>query len=69
MAEDKHYFYFVSKFAQKNNSIFIVHVLLKSKHYVILFSFSKWPKNGTAFDAAQPEKTKYFVGPMLEKRV
>lgn len=46
MAEDKHYFYFVSKFAQKNNSIFIVHVLLKSKHYVILFSFSKWPKKG-----------------------
>lgn len=33
---DKQYFYFVSKFAQKNNSMFIVHVLLKSKHYVIL---------------------------------
>lgn len=49
---DKHYFYFVSKFAQKNNSMFIIHVLLKSKHYLILFSFSKWPKNGTAFDAA-----------------
>lgn len=62
---DKQYFYFVSKFAQKNNSMFIVHVLLKSKHYVILlFKMAK-----KAFEAAQPEKTKrLFFWPNVRKK-
>lgn len=66
---DKYYFYFVLKFVQKNNLIFIVYVLLKFKYYVILFFFLKWLKKGIVFDAVQFEKIKYFFGLMLEKRV
>lgn len=69
MVEDKYYFYFVLKFVQKNNLMFIVYVLLKFKYYVILFFFLKWLKNGIVFDVVQFEKIKYFFGLMLEKRI
>lgn len=54
-AAEKHYFYFVSIFAMKTNSMFIV--LLNFKHCVILlFKMAKKLINGAAFDAAEPEK-------------
>lgn len=54
-AAEKHYFYFVSIFAKKTNSMFIV--LLNFKHCVIfLFKMAKKINQRAAFDAAEPEK-------------